>query len=433
MLRTIFVIVIILTGTVYAAQGPFYALLFYLWNAYFRPEEWIWTDWLSGLNLSFAIGVYLVVRTIGAMPGLKVNLRTSLIWLIAGQAVIGTIFSEHPERSYAFLNGFIKVLIISYLIVVLVDTRQKLRLTLIVISVSLGFETVKQGWANLILYPGSQNNNSIPFLGDNNGVALGTMMLAPIVFALAGVATKRWERLGFRLAGIGILYRGLSTYSRGGFVAAAALAALTFLRSEHKVRAMFAIVVLAVASTAVMPQAFWDRMDTIRAPTQDLDTSAAGRLHFWKVAVDMAAQNPVTGVGLNGFLASYQSYNRSGQFSGDRAAHSIWFGILADLGYPGLFLFVAIWSISVFSCWRVQRRCTNEEQRELRLYATALMTSLIVYGVAGSFLSHHYNEMAWHFFGLSTALHLVAMAEARSPAGETGRAPLRARHPAMAR
>ena len=40
MLRMIFVTLIIIAGTFFAIQSPFYGLLFYLWNAYFRPESW---------------------------------------------------------------------------------------------------------------------------------------------------------------------------------------------------------------------------------------------------------------------------------------------------------------------------------------------------------------------------------------------------------
>jgi hypothetical protein len=60
MLRTVFVFIIISVGVFYAAQGPFYALLFYLWNAYFRPEQWVWGGTISSLNLSVTIGIYLV-------------------------------------------------------------------------------------------------------------------------------------------------------------------------------------------------------------------------------------------------------------------------------------------------------------------------------------------------------------------------------------
>ena len=40
MLRNVFVLAIVAVGTWYAFQGPYYALLFYLWNAYFRQDDW---------------------------------------------------------------------------------------------------------------------------------------------------------------------------------------------------------------------------------------------------------------------------------------------------------------------------------------------------------------------------------------------------------
>src|SRR5262245_18671712 len=98
MLRLIFIGIIVVIGTYFAAQGPFYALLFYLWNAYFRPEEWaFWKgDLIRSLHLSLIIGAYLVVRTVASMPKLQINLRTGLILLFLAQAIIGTIWSEHP-------------------------------------------------------------------------------------------------------------------------------------------------------------------------------------------------------------------------------------------------------------------------------------------------------------------------------------------------
>ena len=58
--------------------------------------------------------------------------------------------------------------------------------------------------------------------------------------------------------------------------------------------------VLAAGIWNVMPAQFWDRMDTIMVEEgEERDASAAGRLHFWRVAMDMAEANPLTGVGLN--------------------------------------------------------------------------------------------------------------------------------------
>src|SRR5262245_22665346 len=174
MLRMIFVLFIIGVGMFYSAFGAFYALLFYLWNAYFRPEEWTYGPYVGMMNLSFIIGTYLVIRTIFSLPNPKLGARTLLIILFAGQCVIGTVTSEHRDWSEGFLFEFAKVLLITYLMVVLLDDRRKFRMALLVIALSLGFECAKQGWVNLYRAPGARNDNRIAFLGDNNGVALGT-------------------------------------------------------------------------------------------------------------------------------------------------------------------------------------------------------------------------------------------------------------------
>jgi hypothetical protein len=86
--------------------------------------------------------------------------------------------------------------------------------------------------------------------------------------------------------------------------------------------------------------------------------------------------------------------------------------------------------VALFSCWQVSRMTRGDPtKRELRLYANALLTSLVVFAVAGSFLSSQYNEMLWHFVGLSTALYLItvrepATAKATAPVGRVAAQPI---------
>ena len=421
MLRLIFVFLIIIAGTYFAAQSAFYGLLFYLWNAYFRPDDWTYFGVIRSLSLSWIIGAYVVFRAILQLPNPRLGLRTLLILLFLVQAAICTYTSEHPYTSWYFLEDFFKVLLITYLIVVLVCTRRQFRLVLVVIAMSLGFEAAKQGWANLFLAPGAPNTNPIVFLGDNNGVAMGMMMLLPLLGALAQTATIRGEKFVHRFVAIGAFMRGITTYSRGGFLGAAALGLIAFIRAEKKWRALIGIVVLGGLVLTVMPQAFWDRMDTIYVEDEEArDTSATGRLHFWRVGALMAEANPLTGVGLNGYNWSYASYNDDERFEGVRAAHSIWFGVLGDLGYPGLILFAANLGFALLSCWQVGRMAGKDPRyRELRIYGNALFSALVVYAVSGSFLSQQYSEMAWHLFGLSTALLYVTSDEIQAAADST--------------
>ena len=232
MLRTIFVFVIITVGVFYAAQGPFYALLFYLWNAYFRPELWVWGGAIGSLHLSVTIGIYLVATAVLSGRAFVMTPRVGLLLAFFAQTLVSTLFAEHFAWSWAYWIDFAKVVLTSYLIVALVTDRHRFRLAILVIAYSVGFECAKQGWVQLLLNPGGQNNNVVAFLGDNNGVALGTMMLVPLFGALIRTATTRSEAFVHRFFLVGVFMRGITTYSRGGFVAAGVIGLLTLYRSH---------------------------------------------------------------------------------------------------------------------------------------------------------------------------------------------------------
>ena len=136
----------------------------------------------------------------------------------------------------------------------------------------------------------------------------------------------------------------------------------------------------------------------------------------------MANAKPLTGVGLNGYSGAFPNYNTFEAYAGQtRAAHSIWFGVLGDLGYVGLVLFVGNVGMAFFGCWRVHRLARKQPAyRDLAVYANALISALTVYCVTGSFLSGQYFEFAWHLFALSAALGLIAQDEVRAGAPVQG-------------
>jgi probable O-glycosylation ligase (exosortase A-associated) len=393
-------------GAVYAVRSPYYALLFYLWNAYFRPEQWVWSDVVASLNLSFVIGWVLVAGVVlsGQKPRLDLRVLVLLLFLI--DTLLSTMASEHQAWSWLYWQLFGRTVLITYLIVVLVTDEKKLRLALFVIALSLGLEAAKQGWAEFILHPGARNTNSHPVLGDNNGVAQGMMMLVPIFSVLAQTASTRWEKYFHRFMLGGVFLRGISTYSRGGFLAAGAIGLAALARSRHRIRVLLSILVLAGIVCPVMPQEFWTRISTITAPEERQDDSAQGRLHFWRTAMDMAMARPLTGVGFNAFEQSFDSYDSTGGAYGhERAVHSTWFGVLGELGFPALILFITQLLLAFSTCQRVRRAARAQPViRPLAPYALALETSLVAYVVGGTFLNAQYSEMFWHIIGLNIAL-----------------------------
>lgn len=424
MLRSLIVFAALTIGSAFAFRSALYAAAFYLWIAYFRPESWAWSGAFLTMNLSYIAGVFLVIRTL-VSGSMRLTWRSALLLLFLTLTFVSTYASLHSDYSWPHWQAFAKTIIVSFLLTVIIKTESDLRLILFVIALSLGYEAGKQGWAQLIFNPGDQNINSIPFLGDNNLVAVGMAMLIPLVTALANTS-RVWQKRALQFLNIGIIYRAVSTYSRGGFLALAAVAGLSFWRSERKARALVTAAIVAVLVLPTLPPRFWDRMATITAAADEdeRDDSQSGRLYFWEVAITMANDRPWLGLGHSVYEPAYDDYDTTeGRYGTRRAVHSAWFGVLAEIGYLGLALFVIIAVSSLRACSRVRRMAQRgETSAALEHYATGLQSALVAFMVGGSFVSFHYSEMLWHFFALTIALEQVGETEAARVRDQQARA-----------
>lgn len=442
MKRTLFVYIIILVMGKFALAAPFGALCFYLWLAYFRPEDWMHDPTIiNTLDLHFTAGVYLVLRALKKFREPKIDLRLFLLLMFVALTGVSAYTTTAPAYlAWDRWIEFAKLIAIGYLAYAFTSTDlARFRIVLLVIAFSLGFEAVKQGWTTLLLKPGATNNNPLPQLGDNNGVAVGLLMLVPIVGALSRTATgeiffrfnksPKWAKLERRVHQftlIGIVYRAISTYSRGAFLAGGAMTIVYVLRSKQKLKAGFGALVVIVVIGNVLPQAFWYRMSTINAPIAETPTkdasaeqmSSESRVHFWAVAIEMANANPLTGVGYNSYNYWYNTYDFSRGFYGrGKSVHSIWFGILAELGYPGLLLFTLMFILALMGMFTVTRLAKKGLiPMEFHHYAIGFQTSLTACIVGGAFVPFQYTEMLWHFLTLTFALRTLALHTAAAPA-----------------
>jgi O-antigen ligase len=116
-------------------------------------------------------------------------------------------------------------------------------------------------------------------------------------------------------------------------------------------------------------------------------------------------------VGTSGFEAAYDEYDSTaGQYGHNRAVHSSWFGILAEQGYVGLVMFIAILVMAFRACGRVRSAARGtSDRKQLFTIAGALQTGLVTVAVGGSFLSYQYVEILWHFVALSFAVERIAL------------------------
>jgi probable O-glycosylation ligase (exosortase A-associated) len=430
-LRPLAVLVMYVFAGVYALRGgPFAALLVYMWLGYFRPDHWAgWSIFVRSIPMSYWTGTLLVATTL-LSPNVRLVPR-GWMWVILGfVAHLGISLwmtpvdlSQWPWSVYGY-RSFVQSILVAFIMTALVTDRHRFRLLVIVMALALSLEAAKQGWVMLLFNSSETNQNDIPFLGDNNHVAVGVLMMAAVLGALASVAKRRPEKWLFGLLMVGMLFRALTTHSRGGFLALGALAIAGLMHARRRIMYLGLGAFVGVVLLSALPTDFWVRMETITPNArialettpadEEAETSAQSRVHFWRVALRIAAARPILGFGYLLYPAVYDQFDDTGGVYGmRRAVHSAWFGALAETGFVGFAWFVTILAGAMVACFRVQRLArAHPELHELGRYAAGLNAAFITYIVGATFVSLTYLDLLWHMLTLAFILSRIARAEA---------------------
>ena len=142
--------------------------------------------------------------------------------------------------------------------------------------------------------------------------------------------------LGLFLLGI------LISFSRGGFVGLCVVLLFIWITSPKKILGLFLVVLLALFIIVAAPPKYWDEMKTITVIEEGRGT-AAGRIYYWERAWDMFLDHPVLGVGPGNYPWNIEKYEPIGgyreRYHGGRAAHSMYFTLIAELGLAGCLVF----------------------------------------------------------------------------------------------
>jgi putative inorganic carbon (HCO3(-)) transporter len=424
MLRAILVFSILIIGIGAGFWSRFAGLLLYLWFALFRPQEFLWFD-ISEWHPSLMIGALLAVPCVltGVFPNVTHVLSVgSLLFLFTGLVAQSNAVS--PPLAWFWLDYLGRLILITLLAVTLISSKRRFVWTTAVMAGSFGFYSAKAGLASILGGGVRYFDGLAGAFIDNNGYALGTVMIMPLLMVTAqnlpadGLVLK-WTRRAF-LAAIPLsAMLVISTFSRAGFLALIA-AVLTYTALQRGRRlAIFAMLGLTLAIVGPfipIPEGYFDRIETIRTFEEVDEESAVARLHFWRVAFNMAKANPI-GVGLRNFDAAYDRYDfLNGRYGRGRSVHNSHLQVLAEQGFLGAAVWVGLFLYAFVAAWRIRRWSYNGSlpPEHARFYYTAangLITSMAAFMIGGSFIALALNDLTWLTFGLVASLDRLAKSE----------------------
>jgi O-antigen ligase len=259
-------------------------------------------------------------------------------------------------------------------------------------------------------------------VGDPNELA--AVLVAGVILAgVLIVLLKRSPMLRLAAASAaGLCTLGLFfTFSRGGLVAlGCATIASLFVAGRWRPPIISLMAVVALVGVGYFafaaPQESRDRITKLDGGT--------GRTDIWRIGGRMIEAHPVRGVGSGNFQLTSGHYllERPGAVKYDyfidkpKVAHNTYLHVLAELGFVGLALFLAIIVFAVVCAYVAAKRFMEAGDRDMELLTRGLLLAMIGLLAADFFISAQYSKQLWLLLGLGPAMLAIAKTRARRQA-----------------
>jgi putative inorganic carbon (HCO3(-)) transporter len=337
-----------------------------------------------------------------------------VIWM-----TLNSLQAPFPDWSWPLWDQTMRIFAFVFLVFVLLNTKVRIHAMIWVLVISVGFYGVKGGMFTIV-----SGGHAIVYgppdtiISDNNNLALATVMTSPLILYLRDHTANRWLRVGL-LCALGLqIIMVFGSYSRGGMIALAPMLVMVVVRSERRIAYALAITAAIAIALLLMPDVFWERMQTISDASQD--DSFHGRVIAWQVAMKYAADHFPFGAGFSAPQLE-PIFNHYFPNEMPHAAHSIFFQVLGEHGYPGLALYLLMLALAARNSFIVVRQTRNRPglqwAHDLGKYIQISLASFCVGGAALSIA--YFDGFLLLLALLSTLRELTALAAvpARLPRG----------------
>lgn len=393
-MRDLLLGVMLLVPILLALRHPWIGVLGWTWISVMNPHAYSWKLNSMPVAAAMAGATFLGLILTRDKRSFFVTRESGVLMLFMLWMCVTLPFSFYFDNSREMWSRVMKIDFMVLVTLVVVISRAQLMAFIWVVTASLAFYGIKGGLFTLATggsYRVWGPENS--YIAGNNEVALALAMIIPVIEFLRLNAEKLWHKRALLACIVLCAVASIGSQSRGAMLAIAAMFAMFWLRGRHKLLTGVVLVVLGLALVAFMPDTWTDRMSTIK--TYDQDSSAQGRINAWWMAFNLAKDNF--------FGGGYEIYTQTvfNKYAPDpldvHAAHSIYFMVLGEQGFIGLFLFLLLW----FFTWRSAGRLIREGRKRPQAkwvgdLGAMIQASYVGYFVGGAFLSLSYFDLPYN-------------------------------------
>jgi probable O-glycosylation ligase (exosortase A-associated) len=285
----------------------------------------------------------------------------------------------------------------------LVRGRRSIDLLIWVVTFSVGFYGVKGGiWTVMTGGGGRVWGPAGGMIEGNNELAVALIMLLPLMFYLYQTSKRKLVRMAIGFSMITTAFAILGSQSRGALLGLCAIAFYLAVKSRYPIRMSIAVATVLACVISFMPDTWTARMETMQA--YQGEGSAMSRIYAWKTLWAAAVDRPVVGAGFAADtpIVFHKYAPMDAAFEGFEGrvwvAHSIYFQMLGEHGFPGLAIFLLLGIVT----WRTANRLTRQTRGDpefgtwVPILMPMLQVSMIGYAVGGAFLSLAYFDLPYY-------------------------------------
>lgn len=390
---------IILVLCIVALRRPWIGVLGWTWISLMNPHALTWV--LNRMPVAAAIAGSTLIGLMATKDRREIFFtRENIVLIIFMLWMCLTLpFSFDLEGSYEMWKRVMKIDFMILVAMVLLYSKKHIIALAWVIIGSVGYYGIKGGVFTL-LTGGSYRvwGPTSTFIEGNNELALALIIILPLFRFLQLQMISRWGKHAMTLGMLLCAAAALGSHSRGALLAIAAMAVSFWWYGGRKMALLLILVGAGVTLLLFMPENWSARMTTISE--YQADASAMGRINAWWMAWNLATNNF--------FGGGYEIYNFATFFryapdpTDVHAAHSIYFQILGEHGFVGLFLFILLWWLVWLSASGLRKLGKDNDPNTKWVSDLGAMcqVSMTGYAVGGAFLSLAYFDLPYNILVL---------------------------------
>jgi probable O-glycosylation ligase (exosortase A-associated) len=412
--RDILITLIVFGSLPWVLRAPVNGVLMWVWISVMNPHTQGW-GFATGFPFAQVIALttmfsMLISREPRAMPWTTVTL--TMLAFTAWMCVT-LPFSMFVDLSTAQWWRVMKIMLMTFVCIMLVKSARDIHRLTWVLAISIGFYGVKGGIFTLRSGGGARVwGPDGTIIGDNNAIALALIMLIPLMLFLRQQSSRRWVRHGLVAAMLLSALAALGAYSRGALLAIGAMALVLWFKSRNKTAVGAMLVMAAPLLLAFMPHEWTLRMESIN--NYQGDASAQGRINAWGMAWNLA-RDRFFGGGFEIYEPAVFAIYAPNPVD-LHAAHSIYFQVLGEHGFIGLALYLLLGLLAWRDAsWIIRHAGAFDDLRWAPGLAAMIQTSLAGFAVGGAFLSLAYFDVPYYLVALLVATRALVEQRLQQP------------------